>query len=296
MRRAAPAGVVSVCAGRKPSPAVRVTLQRFYEFIGQRRAFFTLGISVVLSFVLMSLGHSEKLALARSVTTGLLETGHKVFAWPIELADLRFANQTLREQNLQLSMELVRLREAKLENQRLRELLNFRERYAGTGGYLAAKVIARDPDRIANTILIDLGRSDGVEERMPVVTAEGLVGRVLESYDGTSVVQLLLDRNCRVSAVLQRASRTQGIVMVEDRSFRLSHVPIRSDIEVGDVVVSSGLGGIFPYGLLVGTVVNLGDEESGLFREVILEPGVNFSNLEEVFVLKEHPASDDTSR
>ena len=185
-------------------------MQRFYEFIGQKRAHFTLGISVVLSFVLMSLGHSEKLALARSVATGLLETGHKVFAWPVELADLRFANQTLREQNLQLSMELVRLREAKLENQRLRDLLNFRDRFAGQGDYLAAKVIARDPDRIANTLLIDLGRSDGMLERMPVVTAEGLVGRVLESYDGTSVVQLLLDRNCRVSAVVQRADRTQG--------------------------------------------------------------------------------------
>ncbi|MBK36354.1 MAG: rod shape-determining protein MreC [Gemmatimonadetes bacterium] len=261
-------------------------MQRFYEFIGQKRAYFTLGISVVLSFVLMSLGHSEKLALARSVATGLLETGHRVFAWPIELSGLRYANEALREQNLRLSMELVRLREAKLENQRLREMLNFRARHAGKGEHLAAKVIAKDPDRIANTILIDLGKSDGITERMPVVTAEGLVGRVLESYDGTSVVQLLLDRNCRVSAVVQRASRTQGIVMVEDSGFHLNHVPLRSDIEVGDEVVSSGLGGIFPHGLLAGRVIALGDEESGLFREVELEPAVDFSNLEEVFVLK----------
>ena len=74
--------------------------------------------------------------------------------------------------------------------------------------------------------------------------------------------------------------------MGEDNGFHLNHVPLRSDIEVGDEVVSSGLGGIFPHGLLAGRVIALGDEEAGLCREVELEPGVDFSNLEEVFVLK----------
>lgn len=264
-------------------------MQRLYEFIGERRAYFTLGLSVLVSFVLMSLGYSDKLALARTVSISLLETGHRIFAWPMELADFRFANEVLREQNLQLSIELAGLREAKLENERLRGLLDFKLRNQGRGEYLAAKVIARDPDRVVNTILIDLGYEDGVRERMPVVTAEGLVGRILETQLGTAVVQLLLDRNCRVSAVVQRATRTQGIVKVEAGVFHLDNVPLRSDIEAGDDVVSSGLGGIFPEGLRVGTVASLGDEELGLFREVVLAPGVNFSSLEEVFVLRERP-------
>jgi rod shape-determining protein MreC len=262
-------------------------VQRLYQFIGEQRAYFALGLAVVISLGLMTLGYSEKLGLARSVATGLLKTGHSVFSWPMGLADLRYQNEVLREQNLRLSMELVGLRESKLESQRLRGLLNFKLTNREAGDYLAAKVIARDPDRITNTILIDIGQVDGVTERMPVVTAEGLVGRVLEVHAWTSIIQLLLDRNCRVSAIIQRHSRTQGIVMSENETFYLRHVPLRSEVEVDDVVVSSGLGGIFPAGLMIGTVAALGDEDQGLFREVILTPGVNFSNLEEVFVLKE---------
>ncbi len=262
-------------------------MQRLYQFIGENRAFIALGLAIVISFGLMAMGYSEKLGLARSFTTGLLKAGHSVFSWPMGLSDLRFQNAVLREQNLRLSMGLVDLREAKLENERLRGLLNFKEVNRGAGDYLVAKVIAWDPDRIKNTIVIDIGDSDGVAERMPVVTADGLVGRILEVHPGSSVVQLLLDRNCRVSAIVQRQSRTQGIVMVEDGTFYLRHVPIRSEVEEGDVVVSSGLGEIFPEGLLVGSVTELGDEGQGLFREVILTPGVNFSNLEEVFVLEQ---------
>lgn len=267
-------------------------MQRLYQFIEEQRAFIALGLAVVISLVLMTMGYSEKLGLARSVTAGLLKAGHSVFSWPMGLSDLRSQNEVLREQNLRLSLELVELRESKLENERLRGLLNFKQENQAAGDYLAARVIARDPDRIKNTILVDIGESDGVTERMPVVTADGLVGRVLEVHPWTSVVQLLLDRNCRVSAIVQRSSRTQGIVMVEDGTFYLSHVPLRSEVEEGDVVVSSGLGGIFPSGLLVGTVSALGDQEQGLFREVVLTPGVNFSNLEEVFVLKERGGVD----
>ena len=262
-------------------------VQRLYQFIEEKRAFIALGLAVVISLGMMAMGYSEKLGLARSVAAGLLKTGHGLFSWPMGLSDLRLQNEILREQNLRLSMELVELRESKLKNERLRGLLNFRQENQSAGDYLAAKVIARDPDRITNTLLIDIGQTDGVQERMPVVTADGLVGRVLEVHSWTSVVQLLLDRNCRVSAIVQRKSRTQGIVMVEGGTLYLSHVPLRSQVEEGDVVVSSGLGGIFPGGLLIGTVTVLGDEEQGLFREVILTPGVNFANLEEVFVLKE---------
>ncbi len=263
---------------------------RFIRHLSGNRAYLVFGVAVLLSLVMMALGPSKKLSLARSVAAALLRTGHQVFSWPMNLAGLRFENEILKEQNLRLSLELLKLREARLENARLRGLLRFRDRMGGT--YLAAKVIARDPDRVPNTILIDVGSSDDVEERMPVVTAEGLVGRVLEAHPWTAVVQLLLDRNCRVSAVVQREERTPGIVLCEDGNIYLKHVPVRGVVEEGDVVVSSGLGGVFPKGLLVGRVAKVGEEQMGLFKEVVLAPGVTFGNLEEVFVLKQKSLRD----
>lgn len=262
-------------------------MQRLYNFLGEKRTYVVLAITVVLSLGLMVMGPSQKLGLSRGVTLGFLEAGHWLFSWPMDISGLRYENQVLQEQNLRISMELLNLREARLENARLRELLNFRNRESGS--YLAAKVIARDPDRITNTILIDVGANSGIKERMTVLTADGLVGRVLESHKRSSVVQLLLDRNCRVSALVQREERTQGIVTCEDGIFYLKHVSLRSTVEVGDPVVSSGMGGIFPKGLLVGEVIRVGDEKMGLFREVELAPSVNFLNLEEVFVLKGTP-------
>ncbi len=258
-------------------------MQRLYRFLDDNRVYVVLGLAVALSLALMVLRPSEKLGFARGMTSAFLKVGHWAFSWPMDISSLRYENRILREQNLRLSLELLKLREASLENDRLRNLLNFRANESG--GFLAAGVIARDPDLIVNTILLNVGTRDGVVERMPVVTANGLVGRVLEAHLGTSVVQLLLDRNCRVSAIVQREERTQGIVTCENGTFYLKHVPVRSVIEVGDAVISSGLGQIFPKGLLVGRIVELGKEERGLFREVIIEPSVSFDNLEEVFVL-----------
>jgi rod shape-determining protein MreC len=267
-------------------------MQRIYAFFGDHRGYVTLGVAVLLSVVMLSQDTLTRLHFARTVTSGLMSIGHRVFAWPLGLSNLRFENGVLREQNLRLSLELLRLREARLENTRLRELLLFRSSQDSDENFLAAKVVARNPARISNTILIDLGAGDGISARLPVVTADGLVGRVLEVHDHTSVVQLLLDRNCRVSAVVQRQSRSQGIVTCEEGVFRFMNVGVRSDIEIGDVVVSSGLGDVFPGGLYIGRVEFLGEAKQELFREVILTPGVNFGNLEEVFVLRDEIGQD----
>ena len=129
-------------------------MQRVYEFLGEKRSYVVLAAAVVISLGLMAISPSQKLGLSRGVTLGFLEAGHWLFSWPMDISGLRYENQVLREQNLRISMELLKLREARLENARLRELLDFRNRK--TGSYLAAKVIARDPDRIINTILINI--------------------------------------------------------------------------------------------------------------------------------------------
>lgn len=265
-------------------------MQWLFGFIRGHRSLVVLGMAVVVSSGLMALGQSEGVALARGIATGLLKTGHGLFTWPMELSGLRRENRILREQNLRISLELLELREAQMENLRLRELLDFRSKAEGT--YLVAKVVARDPNRVLNTVLLDLGAADGVAKRMPVVTADGLVGRVLEVHPRTAVVQLLLDRNCRVSAIVQRDERTSGIVTSENGRFFLRHVSVRSEVSEGDRIISSGLGGVFPKGLLIGTVIRVGERDQALFREVQVAPNVDFFNLEEVFVLKSEAIAD----
>lgn len=259
-------------------------MQWLFVFLRGHTAFVVLGVAVLVSFSLMALGRSDGVALARGIATGLMKAGHGLFTWPMELSRLRHENRALRDQNLRISLELLELREARMENLRLRALLDFRTKAEGT--YLVARVVARDPNRVQNTVLLDMGAADGVGKRMPVITADGLVGRVLEVHPRTAVVQLLLDRNCRVSAIVQRDERTSGIVTCENGSFFLRHVSVRSDVSEGDRVISSGLGGVFPKGLLIGMVSRVGERDQALFREVRLSPSVDFFNLEEVFVLK----------
>lgn len=261
-------------------------MQRIRVFLRVRRKGVVLGIAILASFILMLFDSSIQARFAHSVVFGLTSIGHRIFAWPMGLSSLQYENEALRDQNLRLSLELLKLREAQLENARLHALLHFKSQQAAEKSYIVARVIARNPARIANTILIDAGVDEGIQARMPVVTADGLVGRILEVHGYTAIVQLLTDHNCRVSAVVQRHSRVSGIVSFEDGTFYLKNVSLRGDIQIGDLIVSSGLGELFPKGLYVGQVVNVGDEAQGLFREVILAPGVNFHNLEEVFVLK----------
>ncbi len=262
-------------------------MQRIRVFLRVHRKGVVLSIAIFTSLILMLFDSSIQARFPHSVALELMSIGHRILAWPIGLSSLQYENEALRDQNLRLSLELLKLREAQLENARLHALLHFKSQQAAEKSYIVARVIARNPARTANTILIDAGTDEGIQARMPVVTADGLVGRILEVHGYTAIVQLLIDHNCRVSAVVQRHSRVSGIVSFEDGTFYLKNVSLRGDIKVGDLIVSSGLGELFPKGLYVGQVVKVGDDEAqGLFREIILAPGVNFHNLEEVFVLK----------
>lgn len=261
-------------------------MQRIRFFLRVHRKRVVLSVAILASLILMLFDSSIQTRFTHNIVFGLMSIGHRIFAWPMGMSSLRYENETLRDQNLRLSLELLKLREAQLENARLHALLHFKSQQAAEKSYIVSRVIARNPARIANTILIDVGADEGIQARMPVVTADGLVGRILEVHGYTAIVQLLIDHNCRVSAVVQRHSRISGIVSFEDGTFYLKNVSLRGNIEVGDLIVSSGLGELFPKGLYVGKVVEIGDEAQGLFREVILAPGVNFHNLEEVFVLR----------
>ncbi|MCK4272548.1 rod shape-determining protein MreC [bacterium] len=263
-------------------------MSRLTFWTERSRRLIVLSCAVIISTVLLSMGHSQKAFVVRALTISILAPVQKGISLASQFWDVYFQNRSLRQLNTELSLENQMLREAQLENLRLRQLLSFRERQKLTS-ILLAEVIAREPARQMNSILIGSGSHLGVKQNMSVVTSQGLVGRVVEVYPSTAIVQVLLDRNCPVSAMVQR-SRVSGILVYEGgASFRLKNVPWRMDVVAGDMVISSGLGGVFPKGLQLGRVGQVFSNERELFKEIVVQPSVDFNSLEEVFVILNTP-------
>jgi len=181
-------------------------------------------------------------------------------------------------------------REVEISNFRLRNLLNFRKTM--TNQVLVAEVIGQDPSPWFKTIIIDKGKSDGVEKGLPVVVPEGITGQIVDISYNYSKVLLIIDQNSAVDALVQR-TRARGLIKGQSDGRCLSKYVLRKDdVKVGDTVVSSGLDGVFPKGLRVGYVTEIVKRNSGIFQEVTVMPYVDFEKLEEVLVVLDSPKHD----
>jgi rod shape-determining protein MreC len=181
-----------------------------------------------------------------------------------------------------LEQQTVRLEEAEQENVRLRDLLAFRERLAGE--VRAAAVIGRDATGLARTLTIDRGERDGIVKGAAVLAPAGVVGQVFLASPHAARVLLITDHNSGVDAIVQR-TRARGIVegtVTEDCG--LKFVKRTEDLQAGDVVVTSGVDGIFPRGLPIGQLTNVDKRGQGLFQYAAVRPFVDFDRLEEVLV------------
>jgi rod shape-determining protein MreC len=177
----------------------------------------------------------------------------------------------------------IQLKELKLSNHRLRNLLNFEKTM--TDRVLSAEVIGKDPSPWFKTVLIDKGKNDGVETGMAVVVPKGIAGQVTDVSANYSKVLLIIDHNSAVDALVQN-DRARGIIKggtAEQCIFK--YVLRKHDIKIGDIVVSSGLDGVFPKGLAVGYVSGVIKPKSGIFQEVTVTPYVDFEKLEEVLIV-----------
>lgn len=200
------------------------------------------------------------------------------------LFDLQKENQQLREEVLRLTQEVVRLREAELENRRLQELLWLRDKNPDLR-FVGARVIGADSSNLIQSLLIDKGSADGVEKGMAVVAAEGLVGRVSQVYANSARVLLITDPSSSVSAMIQ-PSHALGMVRGRPGSrLAMEYLSEGRNVAAGDLVLTSGLGGNFPKGLLIGQVKSIRRNDVELFQELSLEPAVAFRQLEEVMVV-----------
>ena len=177
----------------------------------------------------------------------------------------------------------IQLKEFELSNSRLRNLLNFKKTI--TDRVLSAEVIGKDPSPWFKTVLIDKGENDGVETGMAVVVPKGIAGQVTDVSANYSKVLLIIDHNSAVDALVQN-DRARGIIQGGAAGQCLFKYVLRKhDIKIGDIVVSSGLDGVFPKGLAVGYVSAVIKPKSGIFQDVTVSPYVDFEKLEEVLIV-----------
>lgn len=205
-----------------------------------------------------------------------------------DIATVHEQNKMLRNEVEQLRVQNLEASEALAENERLRALLDY-QKGAKQFDLVAARVIGRESATWSSMIIISRGQMDGIRNNMAVVTPEGLVGHVVETGWNSSKVQLILDPRSSVGTIVQRAeSRVAGIVhgdMENPTMPQMVNIAKNADVVEGDVVVTSGFGGIYPKGLVVGLVSSIQNEAGGLLKAGLLEPAVDFQKLEDVMVI-----------
>jgi rod shape-determining protein MreC len=204
-------------------------------------------------------------------------------AWS-ENTQLRAENERLRVQSLQVA-------ETRDENERLRRLLGLRQRLPMAT--MSGEVIAREAGGWVRSLTVNRGTSEGVATQTPVIVPDGLVGRVVRVRPGASVVQLLNDPASTVGAMVQR-TRTPGLVEGDPGgAVRFKYMARDgAGILVGDILVTSGQGNVFPKGLPVGRVIAIEDKGSALFHFAVLAPVVDFGRVEEVLLLTGQTTQD----
>ena len=203
-----------------------------------------------------------------------------------EFRSLADENAHLKEENAKLRQETYHAREGLQELARLHTLVRFDDKWDYP--IVTARVVGHNPGRFLTTLVVNRGSVHGVKENMPVFSMNGLVGKVTKADMGYSRVQLIVDPNLKLS-VMERRTRVVGFLESMDGHLLTAMVPAHAGVKAGDTLVTSGLGGIFPKGIPVGTVKDVRKADIDVMRQMDVVPFQELSTLEEVFVMEKEP-------
>lgn len=258
-------------------------MKRLGQLILNVKEYLILSVLIVFSLAFLFSNDNTQIRFLRAIAVGMLGTVQSGISSIPNVFELQQENKMLRENNIRLSNEVSGLKEAKLENIRLTKLLSFKE--AAGLGLVSANVVNKSLIQTRNTITLNVGENDSVFINMPVITDAGLVGRIVSTSKNYSIAQILYNKDLRITIKVQR-SRVDGILNFDGVSvLSVSNIPKNADVNVGDVIITSEFSNLFPSGIPVGSVVESGNLDN-LFKKIEIAPLVNFTNLENVFVLK----------
>lgn len=262
-------------------------MQKLFNFITRYKIYLTYLALTVASLSLISLGDSGKIGGFRSIVIGSIGWFQSTFSWIPNPVALKNENQALRDLNLKLSSDVTKMQHSLLENERLREIIGFQKRL--NYSYETAEIVGRVTTDMRYYVTINKGAKSGIETGMSVRSDAGLVGLIIAVTNNYSAVELITNRNVKISAKNLR-SGIYGIVDWEGGNyFYLNNIPRSFDIKVGDLIASSNFSNKYPDDIPIGEIVKFYEEKGGQFLKVLLKPTVNFSTLEQVFVVKKIP-------
>ncbi len=206
----------------------------------------------------------------------------------VDMKKLVDENERLSEENIELREKVRQLEIDGVENDQLRDMLNLTKKYE-TSNAIVAEVVSMDSSMWFDVFTINKGEKDGIKNDMTVLTPEGLVGKVTQTFNSTAQVTSILDVNNAVSARLTKTGdliTTKGDMNLVDKGLlKLKYVTSDVSLAEGDVVETSGMGGIYPKGIFIGTISKV-EQDSKLMRTyAVLEPGVDFNKISEVLVI-----------
>lgn len=217
-----------------------------------------------------------------------IKTGNKVvgfFELLLSIKDLSKENLELRQKNLELETQLNQFKETDRENQILRDTLQISEKDQIIIDM--AFVVGKDIQGIQDWILINKGTKHGVEKNMAVISKEmALVGKIVEVMNNFSKVMLITNKDSIVAAIIE-GERSEGLVKKEERGkLFMDFIPRNEKLETGNRIITSGMDNIYPRGILIGKIEEIDFSQNQLFQKIFISPTVDFSKLEEVFIVK----------
>jgi len=242
---------------------------------------------LLLFLMILSLFFAAKSRYCRYSKQQIIQRYYAFFSFPVKkikrLYKAEELNRKLVKEIIELSTRYQSISYIEKENSRLRALLKLKEHLPFK--VLCAEVTGMQLSGIPEFVVLNKGTEENIKKDAAVVVQSGVVGRIAESHTGWSRCELLTSRTARISAMILR-SRVKGIVQWEHGDvFCMKGVLKRSSVEIGDVVVTSGVSTIYPAGLFIGRVFKVTPAQDDMFKDVYLNSGVNFQTLEQVFII-----------